>query len=840
MDNLQEFFARQRAIAEMSDEDIDEYEARVRRGNRRRNLWKSDETSANSLQSAREATYFASSVGLLSPRDLSSDTSYDYDVENKSRPSSSRKEDAACGESSSIMPGSPDTHVASTSTVNSAPASRTNRVHSASREASGSACNEDLRDAALLRRDHAPPSLTPVPVSPLADNTHERRANTDGNSNQTFKDQDSCPMSPRPQLSDDTMSSKNHKGSLREQVLKKINISGNDKQNVSIDSNVTSPSTTPLVPPSPPTTLTGRHRMRRTLESERKARKAEKARKEAEDASRRKEEARDKLMTPTEYVLKVQSKFAASLEKTPPEQLFLREKIIFYVGGDLLYAVASTRKRMDILRQKGATVVPTYDPNIVTHIVTSADKKTTSKALGLKSIEDIPMHIPTVTWEWVLSGNKGALDYEFMHAAFPSRIHADPSKATFHQTRKGKGKVLAAPHSINPVEEEFSHIEDFPVAKHTTPHDAATSNTKGSSRAPMSEIRLSSHDSASSPGPPAGDDPLSEFYAQARKDRDTEVRYEIVIGEYLLKPSQRMQEFEKGSEDESQSPMPIVKAYLLELKELHKSKLGSEEHWRVFSYGKSIRAIRNYPKRIRSYSEAIAIKGIGEKTALKIKEIVETGDLKRIEYDNTEDVKAINLFNDVYSVGPNTAYKWYASGCRTLEDVRQRKGEITLSPVQELGLKFFDGKGVTASNINTRIPRSEVTDIFNMIKAIALKIDPRLFIEIMGSYRRGKETCGDIDILITRPTDDGRTHRGVLRRLLKEMHLHGILTEDLAMPDDLDDLEATYRGLCRRDQSSRRRRIDILVVMYESRGAALMYYTGDDIVNLYYPYYGLN
>ena len=91
---------------------------------------------------------------------------------------------------------------------------------------------------------------------------------------------------------------------------------------------------------------------------------------------------------------------------------------------------------------------------------------------------------------------------------------------------------------------------------------------------------------------------------------------------------------------------------------------------------------------------------------------------------------------------------------------------------------------------------------------IALSIDPNLFIEVMGSYRRwisrshdythlmrvlrGKAHCGDIDILITRSTEDGKTHRrefklkdagilinyfpGVMPRLLRELHAADILS----------------------------------------------------------------
>lgn len=76
---------------------------------------------------------------------------------------------------------------------------------------------------------------------------------------------------------------------------------------------------------------------------------------------------------------------------------------------------------------------------------------------------------------------------------------------------------------------------------------------------------------------------------------------------------------------------------------------------------------------------------------------------------------------------------------------------------------------------------------------------------------------------------------GVLQRLLKALRDAGIVTEDLALPDDWDDLENVYRGLCRLPDvhGARRRRIDILTVPWQSRGAALLYYTGDDIVRCF-------
>ncbi|KIK17680.1 hypothetical protein PISMIDRAFT_110885, partial [Pisolithus microcarpus 441] len=96
-------------------------------------------------------------------------------------------------------------------------------------------------------------------------------------------------------------------------------------------------------------------------------------------------------------------------------------------------------------------------------------------------------------------------------------------------------------------------------------------------------------------------------------------------------------------------------------------------------------------------------------------------------------------------------------------------------------------------------------------------------------FHRGKADCGDIDILVTRPVADGKS---VLPRLLDRLRAAKVLAEDLAVPADPSELELIYRGLCKLpDPGAKRRRIDILCVPWESRGAALLYYTGDDIFN---------
>lgn len=57
------------------------------------------------------------------------------------------------------------------------------------------------------------------------------------------------------------------------------------------------------------------------------------------------------------------------------------------------------------------------------------------------------------------------------------------------------------------------------------------------------------------------------------------------------------------------------------------------------------------------------------------------------------------------------------------------------------------------------------------VKDIALGLNESLIIDTCGSYRRGKATCGDVDILITHA--DGHSHQKIFGLLLDSLRKIG-------------------------------------------------------------------
>ncbi|XP_050832319.1 DNA polymerase lambda isoform X4 [Serinus canaria] len=237
------------------------------------------------------------------------------------------------------------------------------------------------------------------------------------------------------------------------------------------------------------------------------------------------------------------------------------------------------------------------------------------------------------------------------------------------------------------------------------------------------------------------------------------------------------------------------------------------DKWRALGYSKAINALKSYHKPVTSYQEACKIPGIGKKMAEKILEILESGHLRKLDHIS-ESVPVLELFSSIWGVGVKTAQMWYQQGFRTLDDIRSK---ATLTSQQAVGLKHY-------TDFLERMPREEAAEIEQTVRQAALAIKPGLVCVACGSYRRGKATCGDVDVLVTHP--DGQSHRGVFSKLLSSLRRSGFLTDDLVSQEDNGD-QQKYLGVCRLPgPAQRHRRLDIIVVPYREFACALLYFTG--------------
>lgn len=245
---------------------------------------------------------------------------------------------------------------------------------------------------------------------------------------------------------------------------------------------------------------------------------------------------------------------------------------------------------------------------------------------------------------------------------------------------------------------------------------------------------------------------------------------------------------------------------------------------RSFSYYKAIAVIEKLPFKIENMDQVKHLPAIGKSMQDHIQEIVSTGKLSKLEHFETDEkVRTVSLFGEVWGIGPATALKLYDKGHRTLDDL---KNEDSLTNAQRLGLKYFD-------DIKTRIPRHEVQEMEQLLQKAAEEILPEVVVICGGSYRRGKASCGDMDIVITHP--DGKSHIGFLRKYVKHLKDIKFLREDLIFSihseEDTDAGVDTYFGLCTYPGRELRHRIDLKVYPRDIYAFGLIAWTGNDVLN---------
>ena len=279
--------------------------------------------------------------------------------------------------------------------------------------------------------------------------------------------------------------------------------------------------------------------------------------------------------------------------------------------------------------------------------------------------------------------------------------------------------------------------------------------------------------------------------------------------EKILKTNTSLKASKMKSEKNSEKQETVQKKRLNEifvsaLSELNDIFIRKGEAFRGRAYKKAEETILLQSHDIVDYSEMKGLPNIGDTILSKLKELQETGTLRVLERERKDPMQ---IFTQIHGIGPKKAQTLIEKGMNTIEDLRDHQD--LLNDNQKLGLQYYE-------DIQKRIPRS-IIDEYKMAfeKSVAEFNDDKIKFEIVGSYRRGAKTSGDIDIIISHTDDDS----SVFSKLLSKLQSEGIIKEFLTkgkvksltitkLPDDIA------------------RRVDFLYAPSKELAFAVLYFTG--------------
>ncbi len=237
------------------------------------------------------------------------------------------------------------------------------------------------------------------------------------------------------------------------------------------------------------------------------------------------------------------------------------------------------------------------------------------------------------------------------------------------------------------------------------------------------------------------------------------------------------------------------------------------------AYQRAARAIESLSEdieKIYKRGELTSIPGVGEHIAEKISEFLETGKLKY--YDDLKKKMPIKVeeLTGVSGIGPKRIMTLYKKlGVKNLKDLQKAAEKHKIQKIEGFGEKVEEDilKGIEFAKKKTgRFLLGYIMPLAEEIKDNIAKLKSVKKVEIAGSYRRRKETVGDIDILVTsnKPKD-------VMDYIIKMQDVDAVLAHGITK-----SMIKLKNGL----------EVDVRVLDEKEYGSALQYFTGNKEHNI--------
>jgi DNA polymerase (family 10) len=214
-------------------------------------------------------------------------------------------------------------------------------------------------------------------------------------------------------------------------------------------------------------------------------------------------------------------------------------------------------------------------------------------------------------------------------------------------------------------------------------------------------------------------------------------------------------------------------------------------------------------------AQLLELPGIGRDIAKKIREIVETGDAAAHRALVEEFPPTILDILRLPGIGPRTVRQLYTElGIRTLDDLEAAARDGRIETLRGMGARKRDQILKALDNRQRYAGRHLLPDMHDVAAALVATLregTPDAEVMPVGSLRRGCETCGDLDILVSGGGSDA-LDRFTGYRLVEEVLARGETKASVRLRGGIQ--------------------ADLRLVSAESRGAAMQYFTGSKAHNI--------
>jgi DNA polymerase (family X) len=261
----------------------------------------------------------------------------------------------------------------------------------------------------------------------------------------------------------------------------------------------------------------------------------------------------------------------------------------------------------------------------------------------------------------------------------------------------------------------------------------------------------------------------------------------------------------------------LVSATLEELADY--TEMEDDQPYRARAYRRAAQTINSLEENIEDVAEKGALKGIpgiGDAIEKKILEIIQTGKLQSLEKLKQKNPIDVESLTKVEGIGPKTVKLLY-------KELKIKNLEELETAIKGGRLADFRGLGVKDPNMlleriqnaklqSNRVLLVEAEHIAKRVRDELSKIPNITRFEITGSYRRKKETIGDLDVLVETDYPTEVVNSFTKTDEVKEVMLAG-------------DMKASVKF-------AKNFQVDLRVVQKKSWGAAMLYFTGSKSHNI--------